>query len=148
MTEPTASLAITRILVPVDLCPGSCRAVERAVDLAAQAGASIDVLYVWDPLAGDGGPAHLVAERALEELVTPYWSRGVAIRGRIATGPPARIIPELARLWGSDLLLLETHGPGVSPGSVAETVLREAPCKVVTVVIPEEISDRMPGSRR
>jgi nucleotide-binding universal stress UspA family protein len=120
---------IRRILVAAKLSESAIFALEQAVELAKQAGASIDVLHVWRPRDWLAMP-HERAERALEALVTPYWSRGIPIRARMATGDPREVIPRLAREWGSDLIILGRQV--ATPGSVAEAVMRDAPCPVRT----------------
>jgi nucleotide-binding universal stress UspA family protein len=63
---------------------------------------------------------------------------GVAYR--IEDGDPAAEILRVAREIGCDLIVMGTHGrTGLGRlllGSVAERVLREAPCPVVTVKVP------------
>ena len=55
----------------------------------------------------------------------------------VATGPPAETIVHVAHERGADLIVMGTHGrTGLSHvllGSVAETVVRLAPCPVLTV---------------
>jgi nucleotide-binding universal stress UspA family protein len=55
----------------------------------------------------------------------------------VATGPPAEAIVRVAHVRGADLIVMGTHGrtglPHVLLGSVAEKVVRLAPCPVLTV---------------
>ena len=55
----------------------------------------------------------------------------------VATGPPAETIVRVAHVRGADLIVMGTHGrtglPHVLLGSVAEKVVRLAPCPVLTV---------------
>ena len=55
----------------------------------------------------------------------------------VATGPPADTIVRMAHERGADLIVMGTHGHTglrhVLLGSVAEQVVRLAPCPVLTV---------------
>jgi nucleotide-binding universal stress UspA family protein len=61
----------------------------------------------------------------------------VAVTTRVVIGSPAPCIAEEAATTGSDLIVMGTHGRGGVAhfvlGSVAERVLRTAPCPVLTV---------------
>ena len=139
-------LPIRKILVPVDFSSCSRSALEHAVWLADEIGASIDVLHVWpgetarvvDP--GEGEPPS-----ALNELNAFVASVKQPQRGRLSqrleTGSPPRRILEDAGTGSYDLLVLGTHGRTgrlhMIMGSVAEEVVRGAPCPVLTVRGPD-----------
>ena len=59
------------------------------------------------------------------------------VTGEKAVGEPAAEILENARAWGSDLIVMGTHGrTGLEHalmGSIAERVVRRAHCPVLTV---------------
>ena len=63
----------------------------------------------------------------------------------VAVGRPARVIIETATNRGTDLIVMGTHGrSGVAHlvlGSVAERVVRTAPCAVLTVRDTSRIAD-------
>jgi nucleotide-binding universal stress UspA family protein len=65
---------------------------------------------------------------------------GVDIEYRLEDGDPATEILQLARVLQSDLIVLGTHGrrglDRLLLGSVAEQVLRKAPCPVLTARVP------------
>jgi glycine betaine transporter len=145
-------LTISRILVPVDFSAYSERAVEYAISLAGRLGASLDVLHVVeDPLAtgvwgGETAIPNLTELR--EELVedaerrlVPYCDAAerahVPVVATARLGLAAITIVEEAKSLGVDLIVMGTHGrTGVAHllmGSVAERVLRHAPCPVLTV---------------
>jgi nucleotide-binding universal stress UspA family protein len=77
------------------------------------------------------------AEQGLAELVATARAAGVEATSRTRYGSTAREICEQARDLGTDLIVLGTHGrSGLSRallGSVAERVVRRAPCPVLTV---------------
>jgi nucleotide-binding universal stress UspA family protein len=60
-----------------------------------------------------------------------------AWEAEVATGSPAETIVRVAHMRGADLIVMGTHGrtglPHVLLGSVAEKVVRLAPCPVLTV---------------
>lgn len=144
---------IERILVPVDFSECSRAAVRAAVGLAARYGAEVELLHVhdapWTPEAvtvrtEDG--REVAAEQYLEEesqrqltelaASVPELAR-IAHRKSIRTGMSHDIILNRARAAGADLIVMGTHGrTGLSHllmGSVAEKVLRGAPCPVLVV---------------
>lgn len=144
--------AITRILVPVDFSSHSDRAFRYALRLASRFGASVDLLHVVDnPFAsGTMTPEVYVpnlpemldsllqeAEKGLAALKSAAAGERLRVGTRVLTGQPAHTIVEHARTGGFDLIVMGTHGrTGFSHlfvGSVAERVVRRAPCPVLTV---------------
>ena len=147
--------AITRILVPVDFSPCSQAAVDYAASLAERFDAALEVLHVWDPVrtmsppAGPGGRAgggarelseFAVTEpgQAMDGVLDALEKRGLPrVRGRLATGDPPTAILDAGASDGCDLIVMGTHGrTGLARfvfGSVAEAVVRRAPCPVLTI---------------
>lgn len=143
--------AIKTILVPVDFSECSRAALERAGALARRLGAAVHVLHVWElpealpPGANEGayagqliGMAEKFAETKLHELTQDARAQGLAIaESLLEMGSPPSAIAERAKQGRYDLLVLGTHGrKGLSRvllGSVAEKVVRTAPCPVLTV---------------
>jgi universal stress protein A len=140
-----------RILVPTDFTPASDIAFNYAVDMAARDGASIDLLHVLDP-AGfaaaypDGLYVELPAlrEEAIQEATTKQGDAAkrcaavkVATATHVLVGAPATAIRAEAKTDGSDLIVMGTHRRGAFAhfmlGSVAERVVRTAPCPVLTL---------------
>src|SRR5205823_3854484 len=80
-----------------------------------------------------------VAERErLERLLTDTDRRELRVTtAQITSVAPAREIVEYAQREGIDLIVMGTHGRGpvghLLLGSVAERVVRAAPCPVLTV---------------
>ncbi len=149
--------SIRQILVPVDFSEPSRVAFDYAADLARVLGASLDVLHVWEPpsfiptvnvMGATGTNLSLLelieqnAERALKELVSAAAERGISVRAsRAEAGTPAHTITEAAKNGHYDLVVIGTRGrTGLSRafiGSVAERVVRHAPCPVLSVRTPE-----------
>lgn len=138
-----------RICCAVDFSEHSMAALERAVELADRLAAQLTLVHVFPP-GQDGSLAR--AERALgmaeERLLGRLgeWRAlaerllGRQVQAQLLTGSPAR---ELARhaARGMDLLVVGTRGPtGLGRlllGSVAERVVRDAPCPVMVVHLHE-----------
>jgi universal stress protein A len=122
---------LERILVPVDFSPGAKKALELALVFAERFQATIDVLHV---LASWSNRPH--AEQQLKELLLPVWSpSSLKVGLTIEEGEPAEKIVELAEKGGYELIVMSTHGRSglehLLMGSVAESVLRTAPCAVL-----------------
>ena len=147
---------LAHILVPLDFSPWSKAAFDQAVALAERTGAVLDLLYVWpghrdvaaerfEDLAAKGpfvssGRTEFAATlegRELESLMKLARSYGVRVRGRLESGDPSRAILRVAGDDAFDLIVMGTHGrTGMAHllfGSVAEQVVRAAPCPVMTV---------------
>ena len=144
-----------KILAPTDFSPAATLALDAAAILAKQFDASIVLLYVYDPTllsplyAVPGAGAILeVTPRApeFEETVRREMERlrderlaGVSrVELAVKQHPnAAEGICEAAASLGANLVVLSTHGrTGLSHmliGSVAERVVRHAPCPVLTL---------------
>ena len=149
---------MNRILVPKAFPGADDHAVDHALSLAGRTGADVTVLHVWQVphmVAGEvvqDGPGgrmvtveRLAHERAVmllgdfvDSLKPPP---GVGVQGLLREGAAGRVIIDTAVEQGSDLIVMGTHGrSGLSHmvlGSVAEEVVRTAPCPVVTVRMPQ-----------
>jgi nucleotide-binding universal stress UspA family protein len=143
---------IRSILVPVDFSAHSDRAVAYAAHLAKQLNASVELLHVVnDPvLAGAWGTEVYVpdltdllaalttdAETRLAVTVTALRAQGLAASSAVRQGISERTILEHLTAGRFDLAVIGSHGrTGLSHavmGSVAERVLRHAPCPVLIV---------------
>jgi nucleotide-binding universal stress UspA family protein len=87
--------------------------------------------------------AQIAAARSrLTVVVAALAATGVTAAAAVVSGLPAPAIVDHARAGGFDLLVMGTHGrTGLSHlvvGSVAERVLRSAPCPVLTVKAGEQ----------
>ena len=132
--------ALRSILVPADGSPPSLSALAHAVALAEESDARIDVVHVevstlLSPENRDEDEAALDAaiEQARAEL-------GERVSHRTLSGDPLRTIIEVASSGDYDLVVVGTHGRigrlHALLGSVAEGVVRNAPCPVLTVREP------------
>jgi len=140
--------ALELILVPVDGSLPSLAALAHAIALAEDSGGRIDILHVEAPDAfsiGSGSPlapdARHDVEAALEDAVEQARARlGERVSRRTVSGDPLRVIVETARDGHYDVVVLGTHGRvgrlHALLGSVAEGVVRNSPCPVLTVREP------------
>jgi nucleotide-binding universal stress UspA family protein len=149
-----AALPPRTILAATDFSQSSGASLREAANLAKAFGASLDVLHVYsapsflppNTLIGAGADNLEVLSKMSEHHATEELNRFVAdlrkcaidIRdGNVLFGSPARSIVEYTKRGQYDLLVLGTLGrSGVSHlvvGSVAESVVRYAPCPVLTV---------------
>jgi nucleotide-binding universal stress UspA family protein len=140
-------LSIKKILVPTDFSTCAGDALRMGIELARKFGASVTVLHVYQipmyPLAEGtyiAGPqitAELVRDitESLEKVKNEFKG-DVPIDTRMAEGVPYVEIAHTARDGHYDLIVIGTHGrTGVRHmllGSVAERVVRTAPCPVLT----------------
>jgi nucleotide-binding universal stress UspA family protein len=82
------------------------------------------------------------AQQTLSKMIEPYRLAGARISARVLSGGPYVEIVRLARQMGTDLIVIGAHGTADQPpflmGSVAEKVVRDAPCSVLTVRTPRQ----------
>ena len=141
-------MRIRTILYPTDFSDNSANALEVAGALARDYGARLTVLHVKQPPITPSGvmtpepfesPQEAAELRKRLDAVRPN-SLNVPAEHVLLTGDEATEIVRLATDEGLDLIVMGTHGrTGVGRllmGSVAEQVLRRAPCPVLTVKQP------------
>ncbi|MGN6105897.1 MAG: universal stress protein [Kofleriaceae bacterium] len=141
-------MAFHKIFCPVDFSPGSERAMQIAVRLAKESEAELAIANVWyvPPLVTGGGYSFSPtvfqemmddAKRELERAAGRASQLGAPrVTSLFLSGPPwDRIIDELRGDPAYDLVVMSTHGrtglARVLIGSVAERVIRHAPCPVL-----------------
>lgn len=150
---------IRRMLVPTDFSPASDIAFDYAIDMAARQRASVHLLHVIDDASfatayPDGFYIELPglrvqlteeAAKRLEEMAARAAAAEVPATIEVAVGRPARIVIQVAKDRGIDLIVMGTHGRSgfahLVLGSVAERVVRTAPCAVLTVRDTSRIAD-------
>ncbi len=148
-------IKLQRVLLPTDFSEYSAAARVYACAFAQQFGAELHVLHVIQdlaPLVPEPGAAlappvdylrelELNAHAMLERAVDASWAVGKSIVKVVRQGPPFLEIVQYAQEANIDLIVLGTHGRGglahMLLGSVAEKVVRKAPCPVLTVRHPE-----------
>ncbi len=136
---------IRHILVPTDFGASAARALDLALDFAVKLDAKVTVLHAF-MLPVTGYEQFLVwpfeeferqAKQALDEAVVGAKARFPRVDGVLVDGVPWERIVAYAETHDVDLVVMGTHGrKGLAHallGSVADKVVRLAPCPVLTV---------------
>jgi nucleotide-binding universal stress UspA family protein len=148
-------ITLKRILVPTDFGEAAEVALAYGRELARNFGAKLDVIHiaenVFSRIGVEGYVApypdmqHDIEEAArtqLAALISDEDRAMLGAKGLVCTSnSPALEIVAYARQADVDLIVMGTHGRGAMAhllmGSVAERVVRTAPCPVLTVRHPE-----------
>jgi nucleotide-binding universal stress UspA family protein len=131
---------VERILVATDFSLCSLSALEYAEALARRLDAELLLLHAEGlPVAGseEADLTHAAAERELGRTAQRLGNNHLKARSLLRLGAPAEEILKAAETERASLIVMGTHGrKGVAHmvmGSVAERVVRSAPCPVLTV---------------
>lgn len=85
-----------------------------------------------------------IAQNELKDLAVAKLNQSMSVISRVGVGRPAEEIVRLARDEHVDLIVMGTHGRTglrhLLAGSVAEAVMRTAPCPVFTVKRPVQLA--------
>lgn len=147
-------MALSHILCATDLSETSTYAVEMAAEMAASVGARLTIVHVIEPITMPPGLEAYALEgmppdweqrvdqgrrQAVEDRLAELRARcgGAAVTTQVIYGPLPTILTDAARDLQADLLVVGTHGrKGMAHlllGSVAEKLVRTAPCPVLVV---------------
>jgi nucleotide-binding universal stress UspA family protein len=151
-------LEIRAILAPTDFSRHAATALRYAAGLAERLGAALHVIHVLPdvfPTATDlvaGAPDLIAAPalppdyyteteaeslEALGRVLEPDWGEPASVVTAVRRGDPVDAVVDYARENAIDLIVAVTHGrSGLGHallGSVAERIIREAPCPVLTI---------------
>jgi universal stress protein A len=134
-----------RILAPVDFDPSSLKALELAAKIVKENDGTVFILHIV-PVDMDisGMPQYVDLIKRQESLdrekLTAIAKQHLAeVKWEILDqmGEPADVITDVATKLPVDLIVMVTHGrrglARLVEGSVAEKVLRNAPCPVLAV---------------
>jgi universal stress protein A len=144
-------IKLQNICVPVDFSDTSASALNYAKALAEAFGGKLHLLHVlvnWIPETDVPVSPQMYeqfeqsARKRLDSLLTPAERTKYQARLELVNGLSEFVeIIRYARENNIDLLVLGTHGRGAIAhmlmGSVAEKIVRKAPCPVLTVRHPE-----------
>lgn len=131
-----------RILVPTDFSAPSEAALAYARGLANQFDAALHLIHIAEnpflrPVVTDRRSLEDAAVRWLQDRLTEDERRRGAVAILERSDEPANEILQYAKSADIDLIVMGTHGRTglvrVVLGSVAEAVVRAAPCPVLTV---------------
>ena len=148
-------ITLRRILVPIDFSPHSEQALRYAVALADKFGAQLFLVHAFQDVSiyqtevVSGAPPIMPpveqltasARGDMERLVKDKQLERFNTHTEIIEGAPVEEIVDYAKEKDIDLIVMGTHGRGwlahAIMGSVAEKVVRKAPCPVLTVRLAE-----------
>ncbi|MGD0189143.1 MAG: universal stress protein [Rhizomicrobium sp.] len=142
-------MSFQRVLIAVDRGSQSSRAVDVALELAASLKADVSIIHVMVPPVIYGTPSGLPKSEMMALAREEGFNLLAELRQNPAlphlahefleTGDPATEIVKAAKEWPADVIVMGSHGrEGVARvvlGSVAESVIRQAPCPVLVVRI-------------
>lgn len=144
-------IEIRTILAPTDFSAHAAASVRYACALAEKFGAALHLLHVLNEVVPVGPDPMLApvfvpdfyreseaaARQALGTVLAPGWGRPASVETFIRWGTPVEAVIDHAAKHAIDLVVIATHGrTGLSHillGSVAERIVREAPCPVLTI---------------
>jgi nucleotide-binding universal stress UspA family protein len=150
-------LPFKKILCPTDFSEAAFVALKRAEEMARHFAAELIVAHVIPPLPGPHSfpdpqaPLNfdvplfqqelaIKAEQMLKDLVSHHK---VETRNLVTTGEAAPEILRIAQQEHADLIVIASHGltgwRRLVFGSVAEKVVRQATCPVLTIMAPPEV---------
>jgi nucleotide-binding universal stress UspA family protein len=149
-------IALSNVMVATDFGEASEVALRHGRQLARAFGATLHVVHVVDDLAAHRGEwpgavmnleplqadTEAAARRQLNSLVSSEDRQALHARTEVVTSSSiAQALLTYARDSRVDLIVIGTHGRGpvgrLFMGSVAERLVRTAPCPVLTVRHPE-----------
>jgi len=139
-----------KLLVPTDFSAPSNAAVQIAAELSRRYEASMTIINVYEPttyMVPDGFQFYTQAQ--LESILAEFAKALIGAKREAESagalnvttqqleGIPSAQIVEFARIGDYDLIVMGTHGrkgfEHALIGSVAEKVVRSAPCPVLSV---------------
>lgn len=137
------------ILVPTDFSDGAAQALDYAIELAGKLGANVHVVNALGvPATGladlDVALSAVTGEEALAKSQAALDALAAARPGlstMLRSGDAPDVIIQAAQEIGAGMIVMGTHGrrglKRALMGSVAESVVRSAPCPVLTVRFAE-----------
>jgi nucleotide-binding universal stress UspA family protein len=148
---------IQKILVPIDFSPHSAEAIQFAADLSRHYEAPMTLVHLFQPVAyaiPDG--IMIFTPPQLSDMLSEFQklldaakqdalaAGAVQVDTQLLQGVIHSEIVNVARQGAFDLIVMGTHGrTGIKHaliGSVAEKIVRTAPCPVLTVRLPDKQS--------
>ena len=133
---------IHKIMIPLDGSPLAETAIEHAMKIANPQESEFLLVRVWTAISDYPYPLEsdqwdVLRERHssyIDDKVAELKERGMKARGLVKEGAADEAIISFAEVEGADLIVMTSHGrSGLTRwilGSVAERVIRHAPCPV------------------
>ena len=134
-----------KILVPTDFSEDSLTALREARRFQDLSEVEVVLLHVTEPAfeglriqtSGLHDETSKSARHQLEALALAYFGSDSAVTTLVKEGKAGEVVCELARTLNADAIFIATHGITALKhfllGSVAEKVVRHAPCSVLVV---------------
>jgi nucleotide-binding universal stress UspA family protein len=146
-----------KIMAPIDFSPTAAEGMRLAVDMAQRYEASLTLVHVYQPVAYPFPEGYVLytpqqmasllteVQKLLEGALKEVRAAGAGRADtKLLQGVAASEIVTFAQEENYDLIVIGTHGrTGIQHallGSVAEKVVRRAPCPVLTVRAKESSS--------
>jgi len=145
-------LNFDRILAPTDFSHHAEGAVRAACELAERFEAELHLLHVLSEVVVPAGPDPMLvssmppeyyqdmerqSQESLNRIIGEDWPKPTRLVTEASWGDPVDEILRYASDHGIDLIVCATHGrtglAHVLLGSVAERIVREAPCPVLSI---------------
>jgi len=150
-SSASGSAGVTHILAAVDFSDCSLDALEYAVQVAKQLKATVTILHVLEPVSygldltlihtAERERTRARIQKELDAFVQAIALEGLTVDHAIRGGTPADSLIQFLGENRCDLVVMGTHGrrglAHLVNGSVAEAVLRRAPCPVLAVKSPK-----------
>ena len=141
VVEAKPRVALKNILFPTDFSERSAAALPYAAAVARHYQAKVYLAHVMEPAlataAGAPLPNAKAAEREMAILDRCDLLNGIPYEALVEEGEIWDVLSEMIRQREIDLIILGTQGRGgfkkLILGSVAEEIIREAPCPVLAV---------------
>lgn len=134
-----------KILCPIDFDENSIAALDTAAEMARESDATVEVLHIVPIIVQAGGTPIYVdiytaqeqeSQAKLAEVAKSHLA-GVKYELKTTVAQPSAAILHAQKAAGADVIVMSTHGrrgfAHLFLGSVAERVVREAPCPVLTI---------------
>jgi nucleotide-binding universal stress UspA family protein len=141
-------MSFQKILCAVDFSDGARVAMRRAAELAKESGATLTLVHAFQPpISSFSEPVvppevYSELEKEIDRSLVAWRSEALTagapkVETRRPVGAPWDAIVRAAKEGGHDLVVVGTHGrtglAHVLLGSVAEKIVRHAPCAVLVV---------------
>ncbi len=140
-------MGFKKMLIAVDESTHAARAAEVGLELAGMLKAEVAFVHVFDErdipgglVTSDGGDEVEVYRKEAYRLLHGFAERAVMAPAALTffeDGTAGTKIVEVATAWRADVIVMGTRGRSVVAsaltGSVAQSVLRHAPCPVLAV---------------
>lgn len=133
------------VIAAVDFSAVTAAVCEKAFELATASGGQVHFVHALslselsESTLRAGGVLHdarSTAERELRKLAEPYLESGRVGEVIVREGDPSTVLSQVAAQLDADLIMVDSHHSGLERfvhGSVAESLLRSAPCSVLVV---------------